>query len=86
MEGYKLVQNLKKNFFYWIYSLFTFLFFHFAISFFPFLFFFFFKKDIFFIYISNVISFPGFPSENPLISPPPINPPIPASRPFYMGA
>jgi hypothetical protein len=32
--------------------------------------FFFFKLDIFFIYISNVIPFPGFPSENPLSSPP----------------
>ena len=30
---------------------------------------FFFLLDIFFIYISNVIPFPGFPSENPL-SPP----------------
>jgi hypothetical protein len=27
--------------------------------------------DIFFIYISNVIPFPGFPSENPLSPPPP---------------
>jgi hypothetical protein len=44
----------------------TFLFFSFL--FFSFLFFsFLFKKlDIFFIYISNVILFPGFPSENPL--------------------
>ena len=29
------------------------------------------KLDIFFIYISNVIPFPSFPSENPLSSPPP---------------
>jgi hypothetical protein len=28
------------------------------------------KLDIFFIYISNVIPFPIFPSENPLSSPP----------------
>ena len=34
------------------------------------LFFFLFLLDIFFIYISNVIPFPSFPSENPL-SPPP---------------
>jgi hypothetical protein len=34
------------------------------------LFFFFFLLDIFFIYISNLISFPGFPSENPLAHPP----------------
>ena len=33
------------------------------------LFFFLFLLDIFFIYISNVIPFPGFPSKNPL-SPP----------------
>jgi hypothetical protein len=33
---------------------------------------FFFFLDIFFIYISNVIPFPGFPSENPHpLSPPP---------------
>ena len=31
----------------------------------------FFKLDIFFIYISNVIPFPGFPSKNLLSSPPP---------------
>ena len=29
-----------------------------------------FFKYIFFIYISNVIPFPSFPSENPLSSPP----------------
>jgi hypothetical protein len=28
-----------------------------------------FLLDIFFIYISNVIPFPGLPSENPLFSP-----------------
>jgi hypothetical protein len=28
--------------------------------------------DIFFIYISNVIPFPGLPSENPLLSPLPL--------------
>jgi hypothetical protein len=34
-------------------------------------FFLFFKtSDIFFIYISNVIPFSGFPSENPLTPPP----------------
>jgi hypothetical protein len=45
----------------------------------PLLFLFLFKKvippfkkiDIFFIYISNVIPFPEFPSENSLSSPPP---------------
>jgi hypothetical protein len=46
------------------------------------LFFFFFELDIFIIYISNVIPFPSFPSENPL-SPPPLplltNPPTPTS-------
>jgi hypothetical protein len=30
----------------------------------------FFLLDIFFIYISNVIPFPSFPSENPLYHPP----------------
>ena len=30
---------------------------------------FFFKLDISFIYISNIIPFPGFPSENPLFPP-----------------
>jgi hypothetical protein len=44
---------------------------------------FFFFTIYFFIYISNVISFPGFPSKNPLFpSPPPpllTNPPTPAS-------
>jgi hypothetical protein len=43
-------------------------------------------SDIFFIYISNVIPFPGFPSEN-LLSPPtsPLltNPPTPASTPWH---
>ena len=34
--------------------------------------------DIFFIYISNVIPFPSFPSENPLSSPSP-----PAPQPTY---
>jgi hypothetical protein len=34
----------------------------------------FFLLDIFFIYISNVIPFPGFPSKNPL-SPPLLNQP-----------
>jgi hypothetical protein len=35
-----------------------------------------FLLDIFFIYISNVIPFPGFPSENPLphsLLPPPVH-------------
>jgi hypothetical protein len=51
------------------------------LAFFPFLFFFFlpFLLDIFFIYISNVIPFPGFPSENPLHPSRAPNPPIPAS-------
>ena len=31
-----------------------------------------FLLDIFFIYIPNVIPFPGFPSENPLSHPPPL--------------
>jgi hypothetical protein len=40
-----------------------------------------FLLDIFFIYISNVIPFRGFPSEDPLSHPPPLltNPPTPAS-------
>jgi hypothetical protein len=38
-------------------------------------FFFPFLLDIFFIYISNVISFPGFPSENPFPHPLPHSPP-----------
>jgi hypothetical protein len=38
----------------------------------------FFFKDIFFIYISNVKPFPGFPSENPLSPPLP-----PAHQPTY---
>jgi hypothetical protein len=42
--------------------------------------------DIFFIYISNIIPFPSFPSENPL-SPPPAsqltNPPTPAFWPWH---
>jgi hypothetical protein len=37
-----------------------------------------FLLDIFFIYISNVILFPSFPSENPLSSPPP-----PAPKPTH---
>jgi hypothetical protein len=46
------------------------------------------KLDIFFIYISNVIPFPGFPSENPLpLSPFPLplltNLPTPASWPWH---
>jgi hypothetical protein len=44
---------------------------------------FFFLLDIFFIYISNVIPFPGFLSENPLSPPSPLpllpNLPTPAS-------
>ena len=36
----------------------------------PTLLFSYFLLDIFFIYISNVILFPGFPSENPLSHPP----------------
>jgi hypothetical protein len=37
--------------------------------------------DIYFIYISNIIPFPGFPSENPhpLLLPLLTNPPTPAS-------
>jgi hypothetical protein len=52
---------------------------------------FFFLLDIFFIYISNVIPFPGFPSENPLSpSPPPCSPthplPLPGPGiPLYWG-
>jgi hypothetical protein len=48
-----------------------------------------FLLDIFFIYISNIIPFPGFPSENPLTLPPPSispavnNPQTPASWPWY---
>jgi hypothetical protein len=43
----------------------------------------FFFKDIFFIYISNVIPFPSFPSENPL-SPPPVPQPTHShSWPWY---
>jgi hypothetical protein len=41
---------------------------------------------IFFIYISNVIPFPGFPSKNPLFLYPlplPTNPPTPASWPWH---
>jgi hypothetical protein len=37
-----------------------------------------FLLDIFFIYISNVIPFPGFPSKNPLSLPPP-----PAHQPTH---
>jgi hypothetical protein len=47
---------------------------------------FFFKLDIIFIYISNIIPFPGFPSENPLYHPLfPLftNPPIPTSWPWH---
>ena len=46
----------------------------------------FFLLDIFFIYISNVISFPSFPSENPHIPsilPLLTNPPTPASWPWH---
>jgi hypothetical protein len=41
-----------------------------------------FLLDIFYIYISNVISFPDFPSNPPVLSPLPLftNPPTPASR------
>ena len=41
--------------------------------------------DIYIIYISNVIPFPGFPSENPLSHPPALltNTPIPTSWPWY---
>jgi hypothetical protein len=49
------------------------------------------KSDIFYIYISNAIPFPGFPSENPLS--PPLSPcspthPLPLSGPAfpYTGA
>jgi hypothetical protein len=42
-----------------------------------------FLLDIFFIYISNIIPFPGFPSENPY----PITPPIrPFSATYAAGA
>ena len=43
-----------------------------------------FLLDIFFIYISNVIPFPSFPSENPLPSYLPLfpNPPTPTSWPL----
>jgi hypothetical protein len=43
--------------------------------------FFLFLLDIFFIYISNVIPFPGFPSENPLQLL--TNPPTPASLSWH---
>ena len=43
-----------------------------------------FLLDIFFIYISNVICFPGFPSEKPLFPIPLLtNPPTPASWPWH---
>jgi hypothetical protein len=45
---------------------------------FQFWFYFAFLLDIFFIYILNVIPFPGFPSENPLSHPPP-----PAHQPIH---
>jgi hypothetical protein len=38
----------------------------------------FFLLDIFFIYISNVISFPDFPSKKPLS-----DPPLPAHQPTH---
>ncbi len=40
-----------------------------------------FLLDIFFIYISNVIPFPGFPSENPLL----LDPPPPAQQPTFFS-
>jgi hypothetical protein len=41
-----------------------------------------FLLDVFFIYISNVIPFPGFPSENPLSHPPsPCSPTYPLPLP-----
>jgi hypothetical protein len=43
--------------------------------------FFSFLLDSFFIYLSNVIPFPSFPSENPL-SPPPPPPPQPTHSRF----
>jgi hypothetical protein len=51
---------------------------------------FFFLLDTFFIYISNVIPFSNFPSENPLSPPPPLppNPPTPIPGPgipLYWG-
>ena len=54
----------------------------------PLLIFFIVLLDIFFIYISNVIPFPGFPSKNPLphtLSPLPLltNVPTPASWPWH---
>jgi hypothetical protein len=42
---------------------------------FSFLFFSFFLLDIYFTYISNVVPFPGFPSENTLFPPSPHPPP-----------
>jgi hypothetical protein len=47
------------------------------LTFFP-LFTLFSKLDIFFIYISNAVPFPSFPSENPLSSPH-----APAPQPTY---
>jgi hypothetical protein len=44
----------------------------------PLFYFNFFLLDIFFIYISNVIPFPGFPSDNLLSPPPP-----PAQQPTH---
>jgi hypothetical protein len=43
---------------------------------------FYFLLDIFFIYISNVISFPCFPSETPYPSPLALNPPTPSFWPW----
>jgi hypothetical protein len=45
----------------------------------------FFLLDIYFIYISNVIPFPGSPSESPIPYPLPLltNPPIPDSLPCH---
>jgi hypothetical protein len=53
-------------------------------------FFFYFFKDVFFIYISNVIPFPSFPSKNPYLFPLPLLPnsptPIPGPGiPLYWG-
>ena len=46
------------------------------------IFYFIFLLDIFFIYISNVIRFPGFPSKNPYTLPKPLYPP-PAHQPTH---
>jgi hypothetical protein len=52
---------------------------------FSFYFYFHFLLDIFFIYISIVNPFPGFPSETSYTRPLPLltNPPTPASWPWY---